>query len=92
MKSRTPPPPPSSPAFDSEQLESDLESKTRETGVVELALVASKVDAEELTRDRARLRERAEELEGERAARLTQARKAKHDKKKKEIKMAKNNN
>lgn len=49
--------------------------------MVELALVASKVDAEELTRDRDRFRERAEELEGERTARLTQARRVKHDKK-----------
>ncbi|CAM9526616.1 unnamed protein product, partial [Laminaria digitata] len=53
-------------------LESELESKTREAGVVELALVASKVDAEELTRERTRLLERTEELEGERSARLTQ--------------------
>lgn len=60
--------------------------------MVELALVASKVDTEELTRDLARLRERTEELEGERAARLTQARKENMPKTKSQHKQQKMNN
>ena len=42
---------------------------------MELALAASRGDAEEVTRERGRLLARCEELEGERTARISQARK-----------------